>query len=315
MSNPIADLSYRTYDGPLRSHTATWQVIAKMHLMGALQRKAYWGVLGLSAWYYVAFIVVMSFLERLGSTSDPQLLNRVIQQLTFKDQPLIAYTISQLPLMVLTIMLCSGAIANDRRSNALLVYLSKPCSQFDYTLGKLVGTWIPIFLAMLLPGTLFFGIGALSYRQYGFLANPWLLPLMIVTYAISSLFFVSIALFLSSLVKQSRIAGAMYAGLYLISGVFAQMMYGVWTGSAGEPEALRNTMLSRLTYGSVDGVTIAFGKSILQTNGSSTLMNQMNQTVDVPFMPLWIPSLIMVSTIVFCLWSVWRRVKAVEVIG
>lgn len=316
MSQPIADLSYRTYDGPRTDLRKIWWVIARAHILTTFTRKAYWGVMGLSAWYFLAFVVIMSFLERIAVASDPRLLQQFVERLNFGDQPLLGFTISMLPMMVLTMMVCSGAIANDRRSNALLVYLSKPCSQWDYLMGKLVGCFVPIFLAFALPGTLFYGLGALSYRQYGFLDNPWVLPSMLVTYFVTALFFTSLALALSALVKQPRIAGALFACVFLISGMFSQIMYTTWTGAFSSGGTIvRDSTLSRLTYASLDGTTIAFAKSILQTNGSDSFMRGRLNQIDVPYMPLWIPCIIITVIVSLSLFTIWRKVKAVEVIA
>src|SRR5688572_33359281 len=58
----------------------------------------------------------------------------------------------------ITIYVGSGLVANDRRANALQIYLSKPLTRVEYIVGKLttlvlllVGvTWLPAMLLLLL---------------------------------------------------------------------------------------------------------------------------------------------------------------------
>src|SRR6266849_2416517 len=57
-----------------------------------------------------------------------------------------------------TVYVGAGLIANDRRSNALQIYLSKPITRFEYVLGKLVivvtfilmVTWLPAVVLLLI---------------------------------------------------------------------------------------------------------------------------------------------------------------------
>ena len=56
----------------------------------------------------------------------------------------------------ITVYVGAGLIANDRRANALQIYLSKPLSRAEYVVGKLailmvfllLVTWVPAFLLL-----------------------------------------------------------------------------------------------------------------------------------------------------------------------
>jgi len=50
-------------------------------------------------------------------------------------------------ILCIALVVGAGAIAADNRSNALMVYLSKPITKGDYLLGK----WMGIFLAIFSP--------------------------------------------------------------------------------------------------------------------------------------------------------------------
>src|SRR5947209_6224012 len=53
-SSPIADLTYRTYDGPLAEAKYRWWVIAKYTMLTSLKKKSLWVATAFSAWYYIA---------------------------------------------------------------------------------------------------------------------------------------------------------------------------------------------------------------------------------------------------------------------
>ena len=54
----------------------------------------------------------------------------------------------------ITLYVGSGLIANDRRANALQIYLSKPLTRVDYVVGKLATLLIFLTAVTWLPGIL-----------------------------------------------------------------------------------------------------------------------------------------------------------------
>ena len=58
-ASPIADLSYRNYDGPLDSPEFRWWVIAKMGIRRAIKNRWYWVVMLLSGGYYAVMITIL----------------------------------------------------------------------------------------------------------------------------------------------------------------------------------------------------------------------------------------------------------------
>ena len=78
-------------------------------------------------------------------------------------------------LFIIALMVGSGSIALDNRSNALLVYLSKPITKGDYLIGKWMGVFIALFAVSLVPSVVLYSYCLLSYYGEGFLTNePWL---------------------------------------------------------------------------------------------------------------------------------------------
>lgn len=206
---PIHDQSYRRYTGEKRPVQSAWLVIARAGLMSFLSRRAFLGLL-LAAW--VPFIVRASQLFLASNFSQATFLAASAQ--TFRD------FLSQQGLFVflITIYVGSGLIANDRRANALQLYLSKPVTRAEYVLGKmsvlvvflLAVTWLPAMLLLLLQ-IAFSGSFTFLKANSSLLASITLLSLvttLVVTFGMTAL---------SSLSRSSRFVGILFAGLMLFS--------------------------------------------------------------------------------------------------
>ena len=123
-----------------------------------------------------------------------------------------------------TVYVGAGLIANDRRANALQIYLSKPLTRAEYIFGKLailmtfllLVTWVPAMLLLLVQ--IMFA-GSFTF----FLNNLFLFPAITVFSFIQVVVRRAAMLALSSLSKSSRYVGILYAGLIF----FTQALYGV----------------------------------------------------------------------------------------
>jgi ABC-2 type transport system permease protein len=127
-------------------------------------------------------------------------------------------------LFFITVYAGAGLIANDRRANALQIYLSKPLTRGEYVFGKLavlmtfllLVSWVPA-VVLLIVQIVFSG----SFRF--FLDNLFLFPAITVFSFIQVLAVSMAMLALSSLSNSSRYVGILYAGLIF----FSQAIYGV----------------------------------------------------------------------------------------
>ena len=137
--------------------------------------------------------------------------------------------------ILLSVFGASGLVANDLRTGAILVYLSRPLTQRDYILGKL-GVPMAICLAVtLLPGLVLYA-AAIGLAPDGYLRwdLAWL-PLAIVAHAVCASLVVSLlTLAVSSLSRSARVAGIAMVGLLL--GL--ETMRGVLQFGFGRREAV-----------------------------------------------------------------------------
>jgi ABC-2 type transport system permease protein len=327
-NSPIADLTYRHYDGPLNSPVARWWSIAKMTMKIATGKRAFWGWSIFSAWWYIILLAVFWFIENVssifGGAAPGQ--NPFLKQIIWKDQFVHGFSYSQMILMVVALLVGAGTIANDNRSNALLVYLSKPCSRFDYIFGKWLGVFLLITGVAITPMLIFYAYCYLSFGAYGFWTSaPWLFLRLIGVAIFSGAIHASLSLGVSSLFNQGRLAGATYAGMYFLSYIFTGIMGGFnafTVGSGNKPPGI----VKQLFYCSIDGLQIGLAKIIVGTNGSSIFPGmqprrrrgntEMDMSEFIIRMPDWrwiVP--VAIALIVAGFLIAWSRVKAVEVVG
>jgi ABC-2 type transport system permease protein len=216
---PIHDQGYRRYLGSKAAVGKSWQVITRAGIRTVLAKRSFIALM-LLAWspfvvravqvYVAATFQQASFLAP-GADTFREFLE---QQGVF--------------VFFVTIYVGAGLIANDRRANALQVYLSKPLTRAEYVAGKfailflfLVSvTWLPAIL-LLLVQTMF--AGNLAFVQ----ANIFLLPAITLFSLLQVLVSAMTMLALSSMSKSSRFVGIMYAGLIFFTAAFFQALRGI----------------------------------------------------------------------------------------
>lgn len=207
---PIHDQSYRRYAGERRPVRSAWTVIARAGLMSFLSRRAFLGLL-IVAW--IPFIVRASQLFLASNFSQAATFLAPTPQ-TFRD------FLGQQSIFVflITVYVGAGLIANDRRANALQLYLSKPVTRAEYILGKmavlatfLLGiTWLPAILLLVLQ-IAFSGSFTFLKANASLIASITLycfLTVIVITFGMTAL---------SSLSRSSRFVGILFAGVLIFS--------------------------------------------------------------------------------------------------
>lgn len=321
MSSPIADLTYRNYDGPLEPLNHRWWSIAKSTIMIALKKRSLWVFMLLSAWYYVAMIFVLFFIDRAMSQMQPQSPGQVnpmeqfMSRIIWKDQFVHGFQFGQICYFVIALIIGAGTIANDNRANALLVYLSKPISKKDYVIGKWFGVFLPLLITMIIPPTVFFLYGLLSFRDKGFISqDPWVYPKILLIMPIAAAFHASLVIGVSAMFSQGRLAGSVYAGAFFLSNFFTQLMTLTYAMLAQADERAGQAIVANLFYGSIDGLANGFLKGVLKTSGGAYFGIPSNMEY-VPHPSPWLVLPIIVGLSLLSLFIAFRRVNAVKIVG
>lgn len=221
--SPIHDQSYRRYEGERRPVGHAWRVIAQDGIRQMLAKRAFLALL-LFAW--IPFIVrtvqiyIVSQYPQAGGflpVSAEMFRDFLDQQGVF--------------VFFMTIYVGAGLIANDRRANALQIYLSKPMLRMEYIGGKLLVLVTFLLFVTLLPSLLLLSLQVAFAGNTTFLsANLFIIPAVL----LSSLVTVAVASFtmlaLSSLSKSSRFVALMYTGtIFFTAAMFNALR--VITGS------------------------------------------------------------------------------------
>lgn len=277
---PIHDQGYRRYQGRRTPHGRTWWVIARAGLMERLRERKF---LGLLLFASIPFLVRAVMLY-LGS-NVPQASFLAATPDTFRE------FLDQQSIFVffITIYVGSGLIANDRRANALQIYLSKPLTRVEYVTGKLVTllifllgvTWVPAILLLILQ-MLFAG-------NFAFMrANLFLFPAITLFSAILVLFSAFSMLALSSLSKSRRFVAVMYAGLIFFTAAMYQALSGIT---------------------STRGWAVISPEDVLDVVAAVIFRSAVT-----PAVPMWAALASIAVIIGLSLWILERRVRGVEVV-
>ncbi len=277
---PIHDQGYRRYGGHRAPHGRTWWVIARAGLMERLRERKFLGLL-LFAWlpffvravqmYLAANVPQASFLEPTPATFREYL----------DQQGIFVFFI--------TIYVGAGLIANDRRANALQIYLSKPMTRVEYVAGKLVTLLLLLAAVTLVPAILLLFLQILFAGNFTFLrANLFLFPAITLFSAILMLLSAFAMLALSSLSKSRRFVAMMYAGVIFFTAAMYQAL-----------SAMTGTRAWALL--SPEDVLDVVGAAIFRIPGTTSI-------------PMWAALLDVLVIIGVAVWVLERRVRGVEVV-
>src|SRR5712671_8223355 len=145
---PIHDQGYRRYAGARTPGGRAWTVITTAGLRTFFGKRAFLALL-LLAW--LPFVV--RTVQIYAAANFPQMAFIAPPAETFRQ-----FLSQQDPFVFfVTVYVGAGLIANDRRANALQIYLSKPLTRGEYVLGKmailmtflLMITWLPAIVLLI----------------------------------------------------------------------------------------------------------------------------------------------------------------------
>lgn len=142
-------------------------------------------------------------------------------------------------------------ISQDIRSRAFLLYFSRPVSRLQYIIGKYLTVWTYLMLITAVPALVLYLLGVLLSPQLGVISSTWDLPLRIVAAtAVLVIPTASLALCLSSLTQESRIAGFAWFAIWVLGWFTYWVMlavHAVQPGSHPNPSELKNGWWTNLS--------------------------------------------------------------------
>jgi len=280
--SPVHDQSYRRYAGRRLPVGRGWLVIAGTGLRALIGRKVF---LGLMALAWVPFLV--RSVQIYAVTAYPQAgqvlpVNVAMFQRFVEGQGIFVF--------FLAIYVGAGLIANDRRANALQLYLSKPILRSEYIAGKLTILAVCLLATTLVPSVLLLVMqvvfaGNLEFQR----AHPGLLPAVV----LSSVVRVTVAAFtvlaLSATSNSARFVSVLYAGVMF----FAEAVYGVLTFVSGS---------TRVAWVSVTGNFAVINDALFRNPPRFDT-------------PVAVSALVLLGLVVVSVSILERRVRGVEVVS
>ena len=281
---PIHDQGYRRYGGTKARTGAGWLVIARAGIRTFVSKKAFLGLM-LISWF--PFLVrAVQFYAASNLTTIPQASMLAPSADTFRQ----FLEQQQTFVFFVTVYVGAGLIANDRRANALQIYLSKPLTRAEYVLGKLAILMTFLALVTWLPAIVLLIVQIAFAGNFTFFTNNvFLFPAITLFAFIEIVLASSTMLALSSLSKSSRYVGILYAAVIF----FTQAVYGVLYA------VTRSTALSWLSF-----------SANLKQIGDVIFRQKLEYETPWPVSLLMIVLLVVVSGVILE-----RRVRGVEVVA
>jgi ABC-2 type transport system permease protein len=216
---PIHDQGYRRYVGSRAAVGRSWQVITRAGIWTVLTKRSFIALM-LMAWS--PFVVRAVQIYIASNFSQASFLAPKAE--TFRE------FLGQQGIFVffVTIYVGAGLIANDRRANALQVYLSKPLTRAEYVAGKLAILFLFLVSVTWLPAITLLIIQIMFAGSFAFARdNLFLLPAITLFSLLQVLVASSTMLALSSMSKSSRFVGVMYAGLIFFTSALFNAIRGI----------------------------------------------------------------------------------------
>jgi len=285
---PIHDQGYRRYGGTRAPRGQSWSVITRAGLRTMLAKRTFLGLL-LIAWGPFLVRAIMVYAAYGAAASIPQASFFRPTAETFRGL-LGPGGVEGVLIYLITVYTGSGLIANDRRANALQIYLSKPLSRSEYILGKLAilmsfllfVTWVPAIVLLIIQIAF---AGNFTFLK----ANLFLFPAITVYAFIEAGLWSFVMLALSSLSKSARYVAVLYSLILFFLTAIYGVLYAV----------TRSTSLS----------WISLSNNLEQVGN---IIFRMPPKYDTP----WLVSLlVIVLTIVVSGLVLERRVRGVEVVA
>jgi len=221
---PIHDQGYRRYGGERLPRGRTWLIIARSGIRSMIGRRAFVALL-VASW--LPFLVRAVQLYAAANLPQAQFLaptGEMFRQFLGQQEVFLFFV---------TVYAGAGLIANDRRANALQIYLSKPLTRVEYIVGKLAVLFGFLLFVSWLPAMLLLLVQVLFAGSFAFVrANLYLVPAITLFSFIEGLAISLTMLALSSLSRSSRYVGILYAALLFFTQAIAVVLRAV-VGTSG----------------------------------------------------------------------------------
>jgi ABC-2 type transport system permease protein len=276
---PIHDQGYRRYVGRRGVRGGGWWVIARATIASEVRQRRVIALLFL-AW--APFLVRAVLLYAASNFPQASFLAATPQ--TFRE----FLDWQNVFVFFVTILIGAGLVADDRRANALQIYLSKPLTRLEYIVGKLAV--LVVFLAFVtwVPAILLLFVQMMFAGNTEFLrANLFLFPAITLFAAVQIFVSAFAMLALSSLSNSRRFVAMMYAGIIVFTSAMNQVLSRItgsrawaWLSPEDTLDVLADAMFRLATTRAIP-VSVAAGVAIAMIAASMLILERRVRGVEV----------------------------------
>lgn len=292
---PVYEQHYRLWTGQPQPRWLRWSVITRYHVRQLFSGK---GRVGLVILLVISGAIHLGFLSVIYGLSNEELLASfgIPTERLWKVNAkffLGAFLPQSILVALLALIVGSGLIAEDRRDNAIPLYLSRPLTPVEYLLGKF-GVLAAFILGITaVPINLLFVLEVAIHGGWEFFRQYWWLPLSITFYSLLITALTgAVILMASSLVNKSALAGVLVIGLFIGHHVLASAI------------AIGFGNLKLLVFSlQLDMVRVGLWLFGIEIEGIGPLSMSGHSA-----------TLIILAVTAACLAIVWRRIRPVEVV-
>jgi len=237
---PILDQGYQHWKGTLKGHAGRWLAITGQGVRAQSRNRWVWFVIAgacLPAVVLSGFLVLWGLFEQKSSLLTPflYLFSGLPEELkagprgfrtTFWTLAFGQFLAIQVYTgMFLVLLVGPELISQDLRFNAMPLYFARPVRRRDYFVGKLGVIAVYLSAVMIFPVLLAYVLGIAFSLDLLVLRDTWRVFLGSLAFGATVVLSAGLLMLaISSLSRYSRYVGAMWIGLFLVSGVASSVL-------------------------------------------------------------------------------------------
>ena len=239
---PIFDQGYQHWQGQLSGHGWRWLAVTR-HGVRIGMKSMLIRITVILAWIPAVMLAGVMALWGLAEQKSPgamTFLGKMIPVQEFLANPsafrMTMWTLSfqrflQVEIyfvMILVLMVGPSLISQDLRFNALPLYFSRPVRRIDYFVGKLGVIGFFLGLVTVVPGVIAWLLGVLFSLDFSVIFDTAHILLGVIVYGlVETLSAGLLILAMSSLTRNSRYVGALWAGFWLLTSTVSAGLHGI----------------------------------------------------------------------------------------
>lgn len=301
----VYEHTYRQYEGPQTPKGSRFLIIPRHAYRGVFQSKLF------TAFFVLCFVypLVASILIYLHhNTNALGVLQLRINELLPINASFFEFYLQMQGWLAFFLNLLVGPplISRDAANNGLPLYLCRPFSRVEYVAGKMSVLVILLSLITWIPGLLLFFFQAYLEGAGWFGANLRIAAAIFIGSWVWIILLSLLSLSISAWVKWRLAASAALFGLFFIPSVFGALINEIFRTKIGNLFSLG--ALSRSVWAGLFGTFVREAGAIrVRAGGRFSYITLIEP-------PLWSSWLVLIFVCAACLFLLYRKVRAYEVV-